>query len=129
MPSAGTAPSATTTMEKSLHAADDRMALIALHEGEMIAVGRYDREAGHSDRAEVAFAVEDAQQIVEPALLGIARPAPLALGRPGGERIAAEIERSSGSTILRWFANERLISAPISSKTRLSLGRVWYAVG
>jgi acetate---CoA ligase (ADP-forming) len=41
---------------------DDRMALIALHEGEMIAVGRYDRELGHSDRAEVAFAVVDDQQ-------------------------------------------------------------------
>jgi acetyl coenzyme A synthetase (ADP forming)-like protein len=41
---------------------DDRMALIALHEGEMIAVGRYDREAGHSERAEVAFAVVDDQQ-------------------------------------------------------------------
>ena len=41
---------------------DDRMALIALHEGEMIAVGRYDREKGHSDRAEVAFAVVDEQQ-------------------------------------------------------------------
>lgn len=41
---------------------DDRMALVALHEGEMIAVGRYDRERGHSDRAEVAFAVVDDQQ-------------------------------------------------------------------
>ena len=41
---------------------DDRMALIALHEGEMIAVGRYDRETGYSDRAEVAFAVVDDQQ-------------------------------------------------------------------
>ena len=41
---------------------DDRMALIAMHDGEMIAVGRYDREAGHSDRAEVAFAVVDDQQ-------------------------------------------------------------------
>jgi acetyl coenzyme A synthetase (ADP forming)-like protein len=41
---------------------DDRMALIALHEGEMIAVARYDRETGHTDRAEVAFAVVDDQQ-------------------------------------------------------------------
>ncbi|HEX6301738.1 MAG TPA: GNAT family N-acetyltransferase, partial [Acidimicrobiia bacterium] len=40
---------------------DDRMALIALRDGEMIAVGRYDRE-GLSDRAEVAFAVVDDQQ-------------------------------------------------------------------
>ncbi|HJS71426.1 MAG TPA: GNAT family N-acetyltransferase [Acidimicrobiia bacterium] len=38
-----------------------RMALIALQDGEMIAVGRYDRE-GHSDRAEVAFAVVDEHQ-------------------------------------------------------------------
>src|SRR5919106_2485042 len=41
---------------------DDRMALIALRDGEMIAVGRYDRETGYSDRAEVAFAVVDHQQ-------------------------------------------------------------------
>lgn len=41
---------------------DDRMALVALHEGEMIGVGRYDREAGHTDRAEVAFAVIDDHQ-------------------------------------------------------------------
>jgi acetyl coenzyme A synthetase (ADP forming)-like protein len=41
---------------------DDRMALIALHEGQMIAVGRYDRETDHSERAEVAFAVVDDQQ-------------------------------------------------------------------
>lgn len=41
---------------------DDRMALIALRDGEMIAVGRYDRESGLSDRAEVAFAVVDDQQ-------------------------------------------------------------------
>jgi acetyl coenzyme A synthetase (ADP forming)-like protein len=41
---------------------EDRMALVALHEGEMIAIGRYDRERGHSDRAEVAFAVTDDQQ-------------------------------------------------------------------
>jgi acetyl coenzyme A synthetase (ADP forming)-like protein len=41
---------------------DDRMALIALHDGEMTAVGRYDRETGPSDRAEVAFAVVDDEQ-------------------------------------------------------------------
>ncbi len=41
---------------------DDRMALVALHDGEMVAVGRYDRERGHTDRAEVAFAVVDDQQ-------------------------------------------------------------------
>lgn len=41
---------------------DDRMALVALHEGEMIAVGRYDREKGHPELAEVAFAVVDEQQ-------------------------------------------------------------------
>lgn len=40
----------------------DRMSLIALHEGEMIAVGTYDRERDQSDRAEVAFAVVDEQQ-------------------------------------------------------------------
>lgn len=38
-----------------------RMALIALVDGEMIAVGRYDRDPG-TDRAEVAFAVVDAHQ-------------------------------------------------------------------
>jgi len=41
---------------------DDRMALVAMHEGEMIGVGRYDRESGHTDRAEVAFAVIDDHQ-------------------------------------------------------------------
>jgi RimJ/RimL family protein N-acetyltransferase len=41
---------------------DDRMALVALHDGEMIAVGRYDREPSSPDRAEVAFAVVDEQQ-------------------------------------------------------------------
>jgi acetate---CoA ligase (ADP-forming) len=41
---------------------DDRMALVALHEGEMIAVARYDRERDHTDRAEVAFAVVDEHQ-------------------------------------------------------------------
>lgn len=41
---------------------DDRMALVALYEGEMVAVGRYDREHGHTDRAEVAFAVIDDHQ-------------------------------------------------------------------
>jgi acetyl coenzyme A synthetase (ADP forming)-like protein len=40
----------------------DRMALVALHEGEMIAVARYDREPGPGDHAEVAFAVIDEQQ-------------------------------------------------------------------
>lgn len=40
----------------------DRMALVALHEGEMIAVGRYDREPGDDNHAEVAFAVIDEQQ-------------------------------------------------------------------
>ncbi|HSM45060.1 MAG TPA: GNAT family N-acetyltransferase, partial [Acidimicrobiia bacterium] len=41
---------------------DDRMALVALHDGELIGVGRYDRERSHTDRAEVAFAVVDDQQ-------------------------------------------------------------------
>jgi acetate---CoA ligase (ADP-forming) len=41
---------------------DDRMALVALHEGEMIAVGRYDREQDDANRAEVAFAVVDDHQ-------------------------------------------------------------------
>ncbi|HEY7824262.1 MAG TPA: GNAT family N-acetyltransferase, partial [Acidimicrobiia bacterium] len=41
---------------------DNRMALVAMHEGEMIGVGRYDRESGHTDRAEVAFAVVDDHQ-------------------------------------------------------------------
>ena len=41
---------------------DDRMALVALQDGEMIGIGRYDRERGHTDRAEVAFAIVDDQQ-------------------------------------------------------------------
>jgi acetyl coenzyme A synthetase (ADP forming)-like protein len=41
---------------------NDRMALVALHDGQMIAVGRYDREEKHTERAEVAFAVVDDQQ-------------------------------------------------------------------
>lgn len=41
---------------------DDRMALIVLHEGEMIALGTYDREIGDPDHAEVAFAVVDEHQ-------------------------------------------------------------------
>ena len=40
----------------------DRMALVALHEGEIIAVARYDREPGPDDHAEVAFSVIDEQQ-------------------------------------------------------------------
>ncbi|HEX9865653.1 MAG TPA: GNAT family N-acetyltransferase [Acidimicrobiia bacterium] len=40
----------------------DRMALIAMHEGKMIAVARYDRETPGGDAAEVAFAVADDQQ-------------------------------------------------------------------
>ncbi|HEU4320180.1 MAG TPA: GNAT family N-acetyltransferase [Acidimicrobiia bacterium] len=40
----------------------DRMALVALFEGAIIGVGRYDREPGEPDRAEVAFAVVDEQQ-------------------------------------------------------------------
>lgn len=41
---------------------DDRMALIALHEGVMIGVARYDREASDDTHAEVAFAVADEHQ-------------------------------------------------------------------
>ncbi len=41
---------------------DNRMALVALHDGEIIAVARYDREEGHAAHAEVAFAVVDDQQ-------------------------------------------------------------------
>jgi acetyl coenzyme A synthetase (ADP forming)-like protein len=41
---------------------DDRMALIALHEGKMVAVGRYDRDRSEQDIAEVAFAVADSEQ-------------------------------------------------------------------
>lgn len=41
---------------------DSRMALIALLDGEMIGVGRYDAESSEPDRAEVAFAVVDSQQ-------------------------------------------------------------------
>lgn len=41
---------------------DDRMALIALHDGEMIAIGTYDRETADPDHAEVAFAVVDEHQ-------------------------------------------------------------------
>ena len=40
----------------------DRMALVALVDGEVIAVGRYDRETSGGDTAEVAFAVADDQQ-------------------------------------------------------------------
>lgn len=40
----------------------DRMALIALLEGRMIAVARYDREPAHPGVAEVAFAVADRHQ-------------------------------------------------------------------
>ncbi|HEX5695060.1 MAG TPA: GNAT family N-acetyltransferase, partial [Acidimicrobiia bacterium] len=40
----------------------DRMALIAMHEGKMIAVARYDRESHDGDTAEVAFAVADEHQ-------------------------------------------------------------------
>lgn len=40
----------------------DRMALIALLDGEMIGVARYDREAAGDSHAEVAFAVADAHQ-------------------------------------------------------------------
>lgn len=40
----------------------DRMGLIALRDGEMIALGTYDRERDDPDRAEVAFAVVDEQQ-------------------------------------------------------------------
>jgi len=41
---------------------DDRMALIALHGGKMIGVGRYDRDRAEPGVAEVAFAVSDAEQ-------------------------------------------------------------------
>lgn len=41
---------------------EDRMALVAFHEGEMIAVGRYDRDPDEPAFAEVAFAVIDEQQ-------------------------------------------------------------------
>ncbi|HET9259766.1 MAG TPA: GNAT family N-acetyltransferase [Acidimicrobiia bacterium] len=40
----------------------DRMGLIALRDGEMIALGTYDREPGDPVRAEVAFAVVDEEQ-------------------------------------------------------------------
>jgi acetyl coenzyme A synthetase (ADP forming)-like protein len=40
----------------------DRMALIAMHEGKMIGVARYDREAQGGETAEVAFAVADEHQ-------------------------------------------------------------------
>jgi len=40
----------------------DRMALIALHDGEMIAVARYDRDLSDPEAAEVAFAVVDEHQ-------------------------------------------------------------------
>ena len=40
----------------------DRMALVALQDDEMIAVGRYDRLGSHPELAEVAFAVVDAHQ-------------------------------------------------------------------
>ena len=41
---------------------DDRMALIALEDDEMIAVGRYDRDPSAPEAAEVAFAVADSHQ-------------------------------------------------------------------
>ncbi len=41
---------------------DDRMALVAVLDGEFIGVGRYDREDEHSRTAEVAFAVADDHQ-------------------------------------------------------------------
>jgi acetyl coenzyme A synthetase (ADP forming)-like protein len=40
----------------------DRMAMIALHEGKMIGLASYDREASDPTTAEVAFAVADAHQ-------------------------------------------------------------------
>jgi acetyl coenzyme A synthetase (ADP forming)-like protein len=40
----------------------DRMGLVALHEGEIIAIGTYDREGPDSPVAEVAFAVVDEHQ-------------------------------------------------------------------
>jgi len=41
---------------------ESRMAIVVLHEDEMIGVGRYDREVDDSSKAEVAFAVADDQQ-------------------------------------------------------------------
>lgn len=41
---------------------EDRMALVAVHDGQIIGVGRYDREDPGSDVAEVAFAVVDDHQ-------------------------------------------------------------------
>ena len=40
----------------------DRMALVAIVDGDVVAVGRYDREVPGGDTAEVAFAVADDQQ-------------------------------------------------------------------
>ncbi|MCI0543501.1 MAG: GNAT family N-acetyltransferase [Actinobacteria bacterium] len=40
----------------------DRMGLVALHEGEIVAIGTYDRESPGSATAEVAFAVVDEHQ-------------------------------------------------------------------
>src|SRR5690606_3990206 len=40
----------------------DQMALVAVDGGNIVAVGRYDREGSNADTAEVAFAVVDAQQ-------------------------------------------------------------------
>jgi len=40
----------------------DRMALIALHDGEMIGIASYDKESGEHNDAEVAFAVADEHQ-------------------------------------------------------------------
>jgi acetate---CoA ligase (ADP-forming) len=41
---------------------DNRMALVVLHDGRMVAVGRYDRSQDEPHVAEVAFAVTDDQQ-------------------------------------------------------------------
>lgn len=41
---------------------EDRMALVALHDGEMIGIASYDRETGDNNDAEVAFAVADEHQ-------------------------------------------------------------------
>ncbi len=41
---------------------DDRMAFVAIHEGDIIGVGRYDRVEDDPQYAEVAFAVEDEHQ-------------------------------------------------------------------
>ena len=41
---------------------DDRMAFVAVHEGDIIGVGRYDRVEDDPQYAEVAFAVEDEHQ-------------------------------------------------------------------